>query len=115
MCQDFAHLLVSCLRQYGLPAAYVSGYLLTRPPPGRPRLRGADATHAWVSAYLPGVGWIDYDPTNACFAGNGHVVVARGRDFSDVSPVKGLFSGGAHKLMTEVTVEPAEAETVAHG
>ena len=115
VCQDFAHLLVSCLRQYGLPAAYVSGYLLTRPPPGRPRLRGADATHAWVSAFLPGVGWIDYDPTNACFAGNGHIVVARGRDFSDVSPVKGLFSGGAHKLMTEVTVEPAEAETVAHG
>jgi len=115
VCQDFAHLLVSCLRQHGLPAAYVSGYLLTRPPPGRPRLRGADATHAWVSAYLPGAGWIDYDPTNACFAGNGHIVVARGRDFSDVSPVKGLFSGGAHKLMTEVTVEPAEAASVARG
>jgi transglutaminase-like putative cysteine protease len=115
VCQDFAHLLVSCVRQHGLPAAYVSGYLLTRPPPGRPRLRGADATHAWVSAYLPGAGWIDYDPTNACFAGNGHIVVARGRDFSDVSPVKGLFSGGAHKLMTEVTVEPAEAESVTHG
>jgi transglutaminase-like putative cysteine protease len=113
VCQDFAHLLVSCLRQHGLPAAYVSGYLLTRPPPGRARLRGADATHAWISAYLPGAGWIDYDPTNACFAGNGHIVVARGRDFSDVSPVKGLFSGGAHKLMTEVTVEPAEAENVA--
>jgi transglutaminase-like putative cysteine protease len=112
VCQDFAHLLVSCVRQHGLPAAYVSGYLLTRPPPGRPRLRGADATHAWVSAYLPGAGWIDYDPTNACFAGSGHIVVARGRDFSDVSPVKGLFSGGAHKLMTEVTVELADAETV---
>jgi transglutaminase-like putative cysteine protease len=111
VCQDFAHLLVSCLRQEGLPAAYVSGYLLTKPPPGRERLRGADATHAWVSAYLPGAGWIDYDPTNACFAGNGHIVVARGRDFSDVSPVKGLFSGGAHKLMTEVTVELAETES----
>jgi transglutaminase-like putative cysteine protease len=110
VCQDFAHLLVSCLRQHGLPAAYVSGYLLTKPPPGRARLRGADATHAWVSAYLPGAGWVDYDPTNACFAGNGHIVVARGRDFSDVSPVKGLFSGGAHKLVTEVTVEPAESE-----
>jgi transglutaminase-like putative cysteine protease len=107
VCQDFAHLLVSCLRQLGLPAAYVSGYLLTKPPPGKPRLRGADATHAWVSAYIPGTGWIDYDPTNACFVGNGHIVVARGRDFSDVSPVKGLFSGGAHKLTTEVTVEPA--------
>ena len=108
VCQDFAHLLVSCIRQQGLPAAYVSGYLLTKPPPGKERLRGADATHAWVSAYIPGTGWVDYDPTNACFAGNGHIVVARGRDFSDVSPVKGLFSGGAHKLTTEVTVEPAD-------
>jgi transglutaminase-like putative cysteine protease len=107
VCQDFAHLLVSCIRQKGLPAAYVSGYLLTRPPPGKERLRGADATHAWVSAFIPGTGWIDYDPTNSCFAGAGHIVVARGRDFSDVSPVKGLFSGGAHKLATEVTVEPA--------
>lgn len=107
VCQDFAHLLVSCLRQQGLPTAYVSGYLLTKPPPGKPRLQGADATHAWISAYIPGTGWIDYDPTNACFAGTGHIVVARGRDFSDVSPVKGLFSGGAHKLTTEVTVEPA--------
>ena len=110
VCQDFAHVLVSCIRQQGLPAAYVSGYLLTKPPPGKERLRGADATHAWVSAYIPGTGWIDFDPTNACFAGNGHIVVARGRDFSDVSPVKGLFSGGAHKLTTEVTVEPADAE-----
>ena len=110
VCQDFAHLLVSCIRQQGLPAAYVSGYLLTRPPPGKPRLRGADATHAWVSAYIPGTGWIDYDPTNACFPGTGHIVVARGRDFSDVSPVKGLFSGGAHKLTTEVTVEPVAAD-----
>jgi transglutaminase-like putative cysteine protease len=110
VCQDFAHVLVSCIRQQGLPAAYVSGYLLTKPPPGKERLRGADATHAWVSAYIPGTGWIDYDPTNACFAGNGHIVVARGRDFSDVSPVKGLFSGGAHKLTTEVTVEPADGE-----
>lgn len=109
VCQDFAHLLLSCLRQQGLPAAYVSGYLLTKPPPGKPRLLGADATHAWVSVYIPGTGWIDYDPTNACFAGNGHIVVARGRDFSDVSPVKGLFSGGAHKLTTEVTVELAES------
>ena len=110
VCQDFAHLLVSCLRQQGLPTAYVSGYLLTNPPPGKPRLQGADATHAWVSTYIPGTGWIDYDPTNACFAGNGHIVMARGRDFSDVSPVKGLFSAGAHKLTTEVTVEPAAAK-----
>jgi transglutaminase-like putative cysteine protease len=109
VCQDFAHLVISCLRQYGLPAAYVSGYLLTRPPPGRPRLVGADASHAWVSAYLPGTGWVDYDPTNACFVGTGHIVVARGRDYFDVGPVKGLFSGGGGQTLdTGVTVEPTE-------
>ncbi len=109
VCQDFAHLLISCLRQLGLPAAYVSGYLLTQPPPGRPRLVGADASHAWVSAYIPGTGWIDYDPTNACFVGTSHIVVARGRDYFDVSPVKGLFSGGGGQtLETGVTVEEIE-------
>lgn len=109
VCQDFAHLLISCLRQRGLPAAYVSGYLLTRPPDGKPRLVGADASHAWVSVYIPGTGWVDYDPTNACFAGAGHIVVARGRDYSDVSPVKGLFSGGGgQRLHTGVTVELAD-------
>ena len=108
VCQDFAHLLISCLRQEGLPAAYVSGYLLTQPPPGQPRLIGADASHAWVSVYLPGAGWIDYDPTNACFVAAGHIVVARGRDFYDVSPVKGLFGGGGGQtLQTGVTVELA--------
>ena len=111
VCQDFAHLLISCLRQLGLPAAYVSGYLLTQPPPGQPRLIGADASHAWVSVFIPGTGWIDYDPTNACLVGSGHIVVARGRDFSDVSPVKGLFSGGGgHTLETGVTVEPVEQQ-----
>jgi transglutaminase-like putative cysteine protease len=106
VCQDFAHLLISCLRQLRLPAAYVSGYLLTHPPSGRPRLIGADASHAWVSIYIPGTGWVDYDPTNACFVGTGHIVIARGRDFSDVSPVKGLFSGGGGQtLETGVTVE----------
>jgi transglutaminase-like putative cysteine protease len=114
VCQDFAHLLISCLRQHGLPAAYVSGYLLTKPPPGQPRLIGADASHAWVSVYIPSTGWVDYDPTNACFVGNGHIVVARGRDFYDVSPVKGLFSGGGdHTLETGVTVEPIEEVAVA--
>lgn len=107
VCQDFAHVMISCLRQQGVPAAYVSGYLLTNPPPGQPRLRGADASHAWISAFVPGIGWIDYDPTNACFVGAGHIVVARGRDFADISPVKGLFNGGTHQLVTEVTVEPA--------
>jgi transglutaminase-like putative cysteine protease len=111
VCQDFAHLLLSCLRQRGLAAAYVSGYLLTQPPPGQPRLIGADASHAWVSVYVPGTGWIDYDPTNACWVGTGHIVVARGRDYFDVSPVKGLFSGGgAQTLETGVTVEASEGE-----
>lgn len=108
VCQDFAHVFLSCLRQHGLPAAYVSGYLLTDPPPGQPRLRGADASHAWVSVYVPGTGWIDYDPTNSCFVGTGHIVVARGRDYADVSPMKGLFRGGEHQLATSVTVEPVE-------
>ncbi|MCX6954291.1 MAG: transglutaminase family protein [Verrucomicrobia bacterium] len=113
VCQDFAHLFISCVRQHGLPAAYVSGYLLTTPPPGKPRLRGADASHAWVSVFIPGTGWIDYDPTNNCFVGSGHIVVARGRDFSDVSPVKGLFTGGGrHTLVTAITVEPADAAPV---
>ena len=109
VCQDFAHLFISCLRQRGLPAAYVSGYLLTQPPPGKPRLIGADTSHAWVSVYIPGTGWVDYDPTNACFVGAGHVTVARGRDFYDVSPVKGLFSGGGGQtLETGVTVDLAD-------
>jgi transglutaminase-like putative cysteine protease len=107
VCQDFTHLFLSCVRQYGLPAAYVSGYLLTNPPPGRPRLRGADAMHAWVSVFVPEVGWVDYDPTNTCFTGDGHLVVARGRDYADLSPTRGVFSGGgAHRLKIGVTVEP---------
>jgi transglutaminase-like putative cysteine protease len=109
VCQDFAHLFLSCARQRGLPAAYVSGYLLTSPPPGKPRLVGADASHAWVSVFVPGTGWIDYDPTNGVFAGSGHIVVARGRDYADVSPTRGLYSGGgAHQLSVSVTVEPAD-------
>ena len=109
VCQDFAHLLISCLRQQRLPSAYVSGYLLTHPPADGARLVGADASHAWVSVYIPGSGWVDYDPTNACFVGSGHIVIARGRDFRDVSPVKGLFSGGGVKVLeTGVTVEIAE-------
>ena len=107
VCQDFTHLLLSCLRQHGLPAAYVSGYLLTNPPPGQPRLVGADAMHAWVSVFVPEVGWVDYDPTNTCLAGTGHIVVARGRDYGDVSPTRGVFSGGGgHSLRIGVTVEP---------
>jgi transglutaminase-like putative cysteine protease len=115
VCQDFAHLFLSCVRQYGLPAAYVSGYLLTKPPPGQPRLRGADAMHAWASVFVPEVGWVDYDPTNNCFVGSGHIVVARGRDYSDVSPTRGVFSGGGgHILHIGVTVEPEQEVEAKH-
>jgi transglutaminase-like putative cysteine protease len=108
VCQDFAQLMISCLRQQRIPSAYVSGYLLTNPPSGKERLVGADASHAWVSIYVPGSGWVDYDPTNACFVGAGHIVISRGRDFQDVSPVKGLFSGGGAKVLeTGVTVDLA--------
>lgn len=111
VCQDFAHVYLGCARAAGLPAAYVSGYLLTDPPPGRPRLAGADAMHAWVSVHVPGLGWVDYDPTNRCFAGEAHVVVARGRDYGDVSPTRGVFNGGGvHSLHLSVTVEPVANE-----
>lgn len=107
VCQDFAHIFLSCARQHGLPAAYVSGYLLTAPPEGAKRLIGADSSHAWVSLFVPGTGWVDYDPTNHVFAGAQHIVVARGRDYADVSPTRGMFSGGGiHRLLVSVTVEP---------
>ncbi len=92
VCQDFSHIMIGCLRGLGIPAGYVSGFLRTLPPPGKPRLQGADAMHAWVRAWCgPQGGWIDYDPTNACFAGADHICVAWGRDYSDVAPVKGTI------------------------
>ena len=107
VCQDFAHLQIACLRSLNLAARYVSGYLRTYPPPGKPRLVGADASHAWVSAYCPGVGWIDMDPTNNVVPSNGHVTLAWGRDYSDVSPLRGLIlGGGAHVLKVAVDMEP---------
>lgn len=107
VCQDFAHAYLAAARRLGLAAAYVSGYLRTTPPPGAPRLVGADAMHAWVSLWLPGHGWFDYDPTNHAPAGDGHLVVARGRDYADVSPARGVFTGGGrHTLYLGVTVEP---------
>ena len=107
VCQDFAHLQIACLRSLGLPARYVSGYLRTMPPPGRPRLIGADASHAWCSAWCPGTGWVDFDPTNNCVPSDGHITVAWGRDYSDVSPIYGVLLGGArHKLHVEVDVMP---------
>ena len=110
VCQDFAHFMLSCLRSLGIPARYVSGYLLTRPPPGRPRLVGADASHAWVSVYCPGFGWMDVDPTNGIPAGREHVTIGWGRDYEDVAPLRGvLLGGGSHTIEISVTVAP-EAE-----
>jgi transglutaminase-like putative cysteine protease len=114
VCQDFAHLMLSCLRSIGLAARYVSGYVLTRPPPGRPRLVGADASHAWVSVYCPEHGWVDADPTNAVFPSLEHVTLGWGRDYDDVIPLRGvLLGGGEHELDVAVTVVPSEeAEAV---
>lgn len=109
VCQDFAHFMLSCLRSLGLSARYVSGYLLTRPPPGRPRLVGADASHAWVSVYCPDFGWMDVDPTNGILAGKQHVTIGWGRDYEDVAPLRGvLLGGGSHTLDISVTVAPAD-------
>lgn len=114
VCQDFAHIMLACLRSLGLPARYVSGYLLTEPPPGKARLIGSDASHAWVSLYLPGKtaaagSWTDLDPTNNRAPGEDYVTVATGRDYSDVSPVRGVLHGGAnHKLHVAVTVTPVD-------
>lgn len=110
VCQDFAHLQIACLRSLNLAARYVSGYLRTYPPPGKPRLIGADASHAWVSAYCPGIGWLDLDPTNNLVPSNGHVTLAWGRDYGDVSPLRGLIlGGGAHTLRVGVDMEPLDA------
>jgi transglutaminase-like putative cysteine protease len=107
VCQDFAHLQIGCLRSLGLPCRYVSGYLLTRPPPGRPRMVGADASHAWISVHLPDFGWVDFDPTNGLMPGEQHVTLACGRDFADVTPVRGvILGGGPHELVVEVDVAP---------
>ena len=97
VCQDFTHIMIIALRSLGIPSGYVSGYLRTLPPPGQERLEGADAMHAWVSAWCgPEAGWVEYDPTNAIFAGEGHIVVAHGRDYADLAPVRGAMriSGG---------------------
>jgi transglutaminase-like putative cysteine protease len=110
VCQDFAHLQIACLRSLNLAARYVSGYLRTYPPPGRARLIGADASHAWVSAYSPGAGWLDLDPTNNVVPSCGHVTLAWGRDYGDVSPLRGLILGGAsHTLKVNVDLEPLES------
>ena len=107
VCQDFAHLGIACLRSLGLPARYVSGYLRTRPPEGKPRLVGVDASHAWFSIFCPGAGWVDFDPTNNCQPAEEHITVALGRDFGDVSPVAGILTGGG-KHEVQVSVDVAE-------
>ncbi len=110
VCQDFAHLQIACLRSLNLAARYVSGYLRTYPPPGQARLVGADASHAWVSAYCPGIGWLDLDPTNNIVPSNGHVTLAWGRDYGDVSPLRGLIlGGGSHTLKVAVDMEPLDS------
>jgi transglutaminase-like putative cysteine protease len=110
VCQDFAHLQIACLRSLGLSARYVSGYLRTSAPPGRPRLVGADVSHAWVSAYCPGLGWFDVDPTNNLVPSYNHVTLAWGRDYGDVSPLRGMILGGHdHTLRVAVDVQPLDA------
>ncbi len=105
VCQDFAHVAISCLRVIGLAARYVSGYLETSPPPGKPRLVGADASHAWISLFVPDSGWVDLDPTNNLLIGENHITVAWGRDYGDVTPVKGVvMGGGIHALSVAVDV-----------
>ncbi|MFJ2388408.1 transglutaminase family protein [Pseudomonas koreensis] len=109
VCQDFAHLMLACVRSRGLAARYVSGYLLTQPPPGQPRLIGADASHAWVSVFCPVLGWVDFDPTNNVQPALEHITLAWGRDFSDVSPLRGvILGGGSHDPEVRVTVMPLE-------
>jgi transglutaminase-like putative cysteine protease len=112
VCQDYSHILIACLRAVGVPAAYVSGYLRTIPPPGQPRLEGADAMHAWVRAWCgPAAGWIEFDPTNDCRAGLDHVVVARGRDYGDVAPIRGILRvAGGQSHSQSVDVVPAGPE-----
>jgi transglutaminase-like putative cysteine protease len=105
VCQDFAHLAIACLRMRGLAARYVSGYLETIPPPGAQRLVGADASHAWFSVFVPHLGWVDFDPTNAQIPSEQHITVAWGRDYADVAPLKGVIFGGGEKNKLNVSVD----------
>ena len=107
VCQDFAHLMIACLRGLGLAARYVSGYLLTRPPEGKEKLVGSDASHAWVSVFAGDLGWVDFDPTNNMMPGVEHITFAWGRDYGDVSPINGfIVGGGAHQVSVAVDVSP---------
>ena len=109
VCQDFAHVAIACLRSLGLPARYVSGYLRTYPAAGQQRLVGADASHAWFAVFCPNVGWVEFDPTNNLQPVGEHITVAVGRDFSDVSPLSGILSGGGeHEVRVSVNVEACD-------
>lgn len=111
VCQDFALVAISCLRSLGLAARYVSGYLETLPPPGKPKLVGSDASHAWISVFIPDCGWVDLDPTNNLIANETYITVAWGRDYGDVSPVKGVvMGGGIHALSVLVDVSAQREE-----
>lgn len=107
VCQDFAHLQIACLRALGIPAKYVSGYIETLPPEGQVKLVGTDATHAWLSAFCPGQGWIEFDPTNNILAGEQHILTAWGRDYYDVTPLKGVIFGGGESPILNVSVDVA--------
>lgn len=108
VCQDFAHLELACLRCLGLPARYISGYLLTYPPAGQDKLVGSDASHAWISVWCPELGWVDFDPTNNTIPGEEHITLAWGRDYGDVSPINGfMVGGGDHEITVAVDVTPA--------
>lgn len=107
VCQDFAHLQIAAMRALGLPVRYVSGYIRTAPPEGEKKLEGTDASHAWVSVWAPGLGWVDFDPTNNLINSEDHITIAYGRDFDDVSPISGvLLGGGPHTVHVAVDVRP---------
>jgi transglutaminase-like putative cysteine protease len=107
VCQDFAHLALACLRAMRVPGRYISGYILTHPPPGQPRMQGADASHAWISVWSPERGWTDLDPTNGLIVAEEHITIAHGRDYDDISPIGGvLLGGGEHTVSVGVDVVP---------
>lgn len=110
VCQDFAHLAIGCLRSLGYAARYVSGYIETLPPEGKPRIIGADASHAWFAVYSPGEGWFEFDPTNDLLVGEQHIAVAWGRDFSDVTPLRGVIFGDAADQQLDVAVDVRRLE-----
>jgi transglutaminase-like putative cysteine protease len=107
VCQDFAHLQIGCLRAMGFPAKYISGYIETLPAPGKIKLVGTDASHAWISVFSPTDGWIEFDPTNNCVAAEQHIITAWGRDFFDVTPLRGIIFGGGEKPILNISVDVA--------